>query len=217
MTVALDGPAGVGKSTIARSIAEKWNFFNLNSGSFYRAITYNCLLQNVDMYNKEAVIETTKNIDFEIKDKKLYLNRANVESFLRLDSVEDHVARISSITEVRDFVNINLRIISKSLDLVAEGRDMTTVVFPEAEVKVFLDASVEKRAERRFKQGSSKQNYEELLESIAQRDKIDRNKKIGSLKIADDAIYLDTSHLTIDEVCEKVSFEIRRLIDSRRF
>jgi small subunit ribosomal protein S1 len=209
MIVAIDGPAGVGKSTISSLIAEKSGFFNLNSGNFYRAITLFVINNKIDYNDESLLMKAAESCKLEIRNECLYLNGTNVENLLHTDAVDALVAQISTVVPVRHFVNRTLRTLSASLDIVAEGRDMTTVVFPTAEVKVFLDATPEIRAQRRKKQGVSNMSLEEIIESIKARDKIDRNKKEGSLLIADDAIYLDTSVLTIEEVCEKVTEKIK--------
>ncbi|MBI9098297.1 MAG: 30S ribosomal protein S1 [Spirochaetaceae bacterium] len=212
MIVAIDGPAGVGKSTISGKIAEENGFFNLNSGNFYRAITLYAIQNRVDITQEKLLIEAAGNCILTIESGRLFLNNKDVEDQLHTDDVDAYVAQVSATVPVRHIVNERLRSIGNSIDLVAEGRDMTTVVFPQAEVKVFLDASPEIRAARRKKQGVSKKSLEEIIESIKARDMIDRNKKEGSLIIADDAIYLDTSDLTIEEVCEKVT---EKIIDNR--
>lgn len=209
MIVAIDGPAGVGKSTISNKIAEENHFFNLNSGNFYRAITFYALENNINYEVEDDLINAAELCNIEIKHNRLHLNNVDVEQELHTDRVDSYVAQISSVIAIRHIVNKNLNSIGKSFDLVAEGRDMTTVVFPHAEVKIFLDASPEIRAQRRKKQGTSDKSLEHIIESIKVRDLIDRNKKEGSLIIADDALYLDTSDLTIQEVCEKVTEKIK--------
>lgn len=204
MIIALDGPAGVGKSTIASRIAEKTGFFYLNSGNFYRAVTLSALENGINPDDITSLISNSRNLDIAIKNKRVYLNTRDVEDLLHTDRIDAYVAQHSAIVEIRDIVTAALRKTAESLDIVAEGRDITTVVFPNAEIKFYLDASVEIRAERRFKQGTSTQTLVELINSIKKRDEIDMNKPVGSLKIAKDAVYLETSDLTIDEVCEKV-------------
>ncbi|MBF9016078.1 MULTISPECIES: (d)CMP kinase [unclassified Oceanispirochaeta] len=211
MIVAIDGPAGVGKSTIASTIAREMGYFNLNSGNFYRAVSLSLMRNNIKIDDEKTVSAIAKGLKFDISDNHLYMNDEDVEDLLHNDEVDAIVAEVSAIVPVRHIVNEHLRILSKSLDLVAEGRDMTTVVFPHGEVKVFLDASPEIRAERRFKQGVSTLSYEEILEGIRKRDVIDRNKKEGSLIISDDALYIDTSSLTLEQVCEKVTDKIKEL------
>jgi len=204
MVVALDGPAGVGKSTIAKLISKRNGLFYLNSGNFYRAVTYSLLSSNLDPKSDDDIISVAKNIDIKIVDSHLYLSNRIIDDYLHTDSVDKYVAQHSAIIDVRMEVNKRIQEICKDLDLVCEGRDMTTVVFPNAKYKFYMDASVAVRAKRRFDQGSSNLSLEEIEQSIEQRDYIDKNKKVGSLKISDDAIYIDTSDLTIEEVCEKV-------------
>ncbi len=204
MIVAIDGPAGVGKSTIAKHIADKASLFYVNSGNFYRAVTNELIKSGHSLLNTEAVIEITKKLNFSIIDGNLHINKVNVEDQLHSDLVDSMVAQVSSIVEVRRMVNKAIKKATKSMDIIVEGRDITTVVFPNADLKIYLDASVVKRAERRYRQGVSNLSLNKLKETIAVRDKIDKSKPEGSLKISCDALYLDTSDLTIDEVCDKV-------------
>lgn len=202
MIVAIDGPAGSGKSTIAKMIAEKLGFTFLNSGSFYRGITLYLQELNIPETDKQRIIAAAESIIFDYThDGCLVVNGRNVDKMLHSDTVDAHVAAISAIVEVRHIVNKKMLAITQNLNIVCEGRDMTTVVFPNAEYKFFLDASVEARAQRRFNQGCSELSLDEIRERIRQRDEIDRNKEEGSLKIAPDAFYFDTSDLTIDQVC----------------
>ncbi len=205
MVVAIDGPAGVGKSSVAQWVSESFGFFNLNSGSFYRAAAVKVLDSGVDTLNEKAVVDAVKTAAFDIVEKRLFLDGADVEARLRTPEVDKASSVFSSIVDVRHIINGHLRRIASAINLVAEGRDMTTVVFPNAEVKIYLDASVSVRAMRRFNQGSSTQSLKEIELSIGERDHRDRNKKEGSLLIADDAVVLDTSTLTLAEVYEKVT------------
>ena len=201
MIVAIDGPAGTGKSTIASEIAKKLKITNLNSGSFYRALTLSMLDANIPLTDKEKMVEFCKKQKLDYVNSHLILNGKDVESLLHQDKVSSQVAQVSAVVEIRHLVNERLRGITKSLDIVCEGRDMTTVVFPDAECKFYLDASLEVQAQRRFNQGVSNMTLEEIKEAIRKRDEIDRNKAEGALKIAPDATYIDTSNLTIDSVC----------------
>lgn len=202
MIIAIDGPAGTGKSTIASMIAKKLNITFLNSGGFYRALTIAILDAGVDYSDEEKTIEFCRNQKIEYTaDSHFILNGNDVTAHLHDDRVAKNVAQVSAIIPVRHFVNDLMREITKSLSIVCEGRDMTTVVFPDAEYKIYLDASAEVRAKRRFEQGVSDMTLEQIKQSIIERDNIDKNKKEGALKIAKDAIYIDTSNLTIDDVC----------------
>lgn len=201
MVIAIDGPAGTGKSTIASIIAEKLKVVFLNSGSFYRALTLALLDSSVDLHSEVDVVDFCKKQLLEYKNSHLFLNGEDVESHLHDDRVSANVAQLSAIVEIRHLVNQRMREITESLSIVCEGRDMTTVVFPNADYKFYLDASLDVQAERRFNQGVSNLSLEEIKESIRKRDEIDKNKKEGALKIAQDAVYIDTSNLTIEEVC----------------
>ena len=203
MIIAIDGPAGTGKSTIANIIADKLNITFLNSGGFYRTLTMALLDAKIDITNEAAVLDFCKKQKIEYtKESHFILNGTDVTAHLHDDRVTANTSQVSSIVEVRHLVNDLMRKITASLSIVCEGRDMTTVVFPNAEYKIYLDASAEVRAKRRFDQGVSDMTLEQIKESIIKRDEMDKNKKEGSLKIAEDAIYIDTSDLTIDKVCE---------------
>jgi len=204
MVVAIDGPAGVGKSTIAHMLAEKLHIYYLNSGSFYRAVTFEVEQAHQDPMNKEAVREMTKTMHITVKDGKVCNNGIDIESFLHTPEVDRYVAQVSVDPIIRSWVNNQIRQIAQGLDIIVEGRDITTIVFPDAEFKFYFDASAEVRAKRRFDQNPETQNYEKVLEGIKSRDKIDTEKAVGGLKLAKDAVLIDTSYLTISSVCAKV-------------
>ncbi len=212
MVVAIDGPAGVGKSTLAGRIARESGFFYLNSGNLYRAVTRRLLKEGRELSSEETAGRVAEDCRFEVREGRLICCGEDVEDCLHTDEIDRRVAQVSAFPRVRHGVNAEIRRLAASMDLVAEGRDMATVVFPDAELKLFLDASPEVRAQRRLDQGVSRMSYPEILESIQKRDSIDRAKKFGGLKIADDAVVLDTSALTIEQVCEKVT----TLIDERK-
>ena len=204
MIVAIDGPAGVGKSSIAKMIADKLGLYYLNSGNFYRGITYRILNLGLDPSNKEDCIKAAEGAKFDVINGRFYLDDENVEDKLHHPSIDLWASKVSSVPEVRTIVNQRILELTKKLSIVAEGRDMTTVVFPNAEYKFFFDALPEIRARRRYEQNPDVMDYETVLKEINERDAIDRNKPVGGLKIAPDATYIDTSYLTINQVCEKV-------------
>ena len=204
MIVAIDGPAGVGKSSIARMVADKLGLYYLNSGNFYRGVTYKVLHSGIDPNDRELCIKTAREAVFDVKDGHFLLDGEDVEDELHTPAIDLWASKISVIPEVRAVVNENIHALTRKLDIIAEGRDMTTVVFPEAEHKFFFDAKPEVRAQRRFDQNPKAMEYAKVLAEINERDMIDRNKPVGGLKIASDAIYIDTSYLTINEVCDKV-------------
>lgn len=209
MIIAIDGPAGTGKSTIASMIAEKLNITFLNSGGFYRTMTYAVLKAGIDYTDEAATLEFCKKQKVEYtKESHFILNGTDITAHLHDDKVTANASQVSSNVALRHYINELMREITKSLSIVCEGRDMTTVVFPNAEYKVYLDASAEVRAKRRFDQGVSDMTLEEIKAAIEKRDEMDRNKKEGALKIAPDALYIDTSNLTIDNVCEIILKQI---------
>lgn len=212
MVITIDGPAASGKSTVAKLLAKKLGFLFLNSGNFYRAVAFS-ILQNFSknievLANEKKIVDYAKSLSLDYTEKTFFLNGIDITEKLRSDDVERIVASVSAIPDLRKIINSKIRKASSNKDLVCEGRDMGTVVFPDAKFKFFLTASVDIRAERRFSQGTSKKNLEQIKNDITERDKIDKNKVVGSLKLAKDAIYLDTTHLTISEVCDTMLSEI---------
>jgi len=204
MVASIDGPAGVGKSTVARRCAEAAGLLYVNSGSFYRAITLAVLESGKPPAEVDAVIAVARACRLEMRGACLCLNGRHVENLLHSDAVDEWVAAQSSIPEIRRIVNDRLREIVAGKDVLVEGRDIGTVVFPSAEVKIFLDADVSTRAARRHAQGVTNLPLEEVKKSIAARDTVDRTKPSGQLRAAPDALHIDTSHLTIDQVCDRV-------------
>ncbi len=204
MIVAIDGPAGSGKSTVAKTIGKRLGLYFLNTGSFYRALTLLQLEKGLDPLDKDSVLETAKTMSITIERGNICLNGKDVESKLHTVEVDKFASQVSSDPRVREIITDKVREIAKGLDIITEGRDTTTVIFPEADYKFFLDASPEVRAERRYKEQKDQASYDEILKGIIARDKNDREKPVGALKIADNAIYIDTSYLTMDQVCEKV-------------
>ena len=209
MVVAIDGPAGTGKSTVAHRVAEELNLTFLNSGSFYRALTLAAIDAGVSVDDADAVLELAKKQKLDYVDAHLILNGKDVDDQLHQDKVDANVSKVSSIIPLRHLVNDRMREIVKSLNIICEGRDMTTVVFPKAEYKFYLDASIDVQAQRRFDQGCSGLTLEEVKAAIIKRDEMDKNKAEGALKRADDAQYIDTSDLTIDDVCAIIVSKIK--------
>lgn len=209
MVVAIDGPAGTGKSTVAHKIAQELGLTFLNSGSFYRALTLAALDAGINIDDTDSMMEFAGKQKLDYVNAHLFLNGKDIDDLLHQDKVDANVSKVSSIVPLRHLVNDRMREIVKSLSIICEGRDMTTVVFPKAEFKFYLDASIDVQAQRRFDQGVSGLTLEEVKAAIIKRDEQDRNKAEGSLKRAADAQYIDTSDLTINDVCAIIINKIK--------
>ncbi len=208
MVIAIDGPSGTGKSTIAKKIAEKFNIAFLNSGSFYRGSTLAVLRAGISVEDEKSILALINKTEFDYINEHLILNGEDVEHLLHSSDVDLNAAKVSCIPSLRSLVNEKLQEITAKISFVCEGRDMTTVVFPNAEHKFYLDASVDVQAERRFLQRPEGKTFEEIKQDIIKRDEIDKNKAVGALKIAKDSQYIDTTSLTIDEVCAIIENKI---------
>ncbi len=213
MQIAIDGPAGSGKGTVAKLIANKFNLVYVDTGATYRALSLKALRNNIKVSDKEALIELSKDIDIKLtSDGKTYLDGEDVSTEIRSKEVTEIVSPVSSIPEVRENLVKIQRSIASSNDAIMEGRDITTVVLPNADIKIYLDASVEERANRRYKECLEKNipmTYEEVIENIKARDYNDMHKEVGSLIRTDEQIYIDTTNMTIDEVVDKISSIIK--------
>ena len=206
--VAIDGPAGSGKGTLASIVSKACNLVNIDTGATYRCVALKALRNNLKVEDKEEIIKLSENINVEFGlDGKVFLDGEDVTDLIRSKEVTTIVSPISSIVEVRkNMVELQRRLANNN-DVIMEGRDITTVVFPEAQYKFYLDATLEERANRRFKQNKDKgidMSYEEIYENIKARDYNDMHKEVGSLMRTDDQIYIDSSNMTIDEVADKV-------------
>jgi cytidylate kinase len=213
MIVAIDGPAGSGKSTIARRAADAMQFGYLDSGMLYRGISKAVLESGRDAEDSALVVEIASRCRFELKAGELSMNGKPLGQ-IHTERIDLWSAIHSRIVEVRKIVNAQLREIVGDRDFIVMGRDIGTVVFPDATLKLFLDASIEARTQRRHRQerqGSNVQDAEQVRRSIEERDEIDRHKPFGRLEQAPDALYIDTSDLTIDQVCDRVVREILRV------
>ncbi len=202
VVVAIDGPSGTGKSTVAKLVAKKLQISFLNSGSFYRACTLAVLREEISISDEAAVLNLIEETTLDYVNEHVILNGEDVEHLLHSSDIDLNSSRVSCIVPLRHLINKKLQEITKKISFVCEGRDMTTVVFPNADYKFYLDASVEEQAKRRHTQRPDGKTLEEIKQSIIERDEIDKNKAEGSLKIAKDAQYIDTTYLTIEQVCE---------------
>lgn len=211
--IAIDGPAGSGKGTVASAVAEKCNLINIDTGATYRCVALAMLKNNIALDDTESIIELSKNIDIMFTpDGRVYLNQEDVTDAIRQKDVTNVVSQVSSIVEVRKNMVEFQRNLAYNHDVIMEGRDITTVVFPEAQYKFYLDADLNERVERRLKQNQHKgiiMSYEEVYENMKMRDYNDMNKEVGALKRTDDQIYIDTTNMTIDEVVNTIITKIK--------
>lgn len=212
--VAIDGPSGTGKGTITKLIAEEMNLVSIDTGAMYRCIALECLRKGINnIEKKEQIIEIAKTIDIKIQhhggNQEIFLNGENVSKEIRTQEISDLVSPVSTILEVRKIMTDLQREMAKTQDVIMEGRDIGTTVFPNADVKIYLDATSKERANRRYKEYQEKGinlnlSYEEVLKAIEERDYRDSHREISPLTIAEGAIKINTTNMTIEEVKEKV-------------
>lgn len=211
--VAIDGPAGSGKGTVCKMVSKLENLVYIDTGAMYRCIAYLILKNNIDITDEDKIVELAKSADIQFVGEKVMLNGMDVTKDIRTMEVTKIVSPVSSIVPLREILVDMQRKMSESLDVIMEGRDITTVVLPNANYKIYLDASVEERANRRFKENSEKGmnvTYQEILENIKARDYNDMHKPVGALMRTDEQIYIDSTNMTIEEVVSKIQEIIGR-------
>lgn len=206
INIAIDGPAGAGKSTIAKSAARVLNYIYVDTGALYRTLAYFAIQNNVSCSDEENIIPILKNAEIELKfenDKQcVFLNGTDISDFIRTPEISMGASDISAIPYVRTFLFDLQKNIAAQNNVIMDGRDIGTVVLPDADVKIFLTASPECRAERRYKELIEKGqnvNYDDILADIIKRDYNDTHRDIAPLKQADDAVLIDTSLLSLSE------------------
>ena len=212
--VAIDGPAGSGKSTIAKIIAKKFNFTYIDTGAMYRMITLYLLENNIDFDDLKEIEKVLNTVNLDMQGDKFYLNNVDVTTKIREKIINENVSKVASIKIVRSNLVDLQRKVSNNKNVILDGRDVGTVIFPNAQVKIFLIASPEERARRRYKEFLEKKTeitYEEVLNSIKERDHIDSTRDESPFVKADDAIELDSTNLTIDDVVNFISKEIEKV------
>ena len=210
--VAIDGPAGSGKGTITKLVGEKMNLINIDTGAMYRCCSLYMLRHNIKLDELDKIEKMLSEIKFEqVKNEEgvdeFFLEGENVSSEIRSKEVTEIVSPVSHIPIVRQKMVELQREMGNSMDVIMEGRDIGTNVFPNANVKIYLDATPEERANRRLKQNIEKgieSSYEEVLKNIIARDTNDKTSDVAPLRQAEDAVYLDTTDLSIEQVVERV-------------
>lgn len=208
ITVAIDGPAGAGKSTIAKIIGEKFNLMYINTGSMYRAVTLKALENNISAEEVDKLLIMIDGMDMHFENDELILNEENINSLITMPNISKNVSAYASIREVRERLVNLMRKMALKYSVIMDGRDIGTVVLKDANFKFFLTASPEERADRRYKELMGKGvevNYDEILQDIIKRDYLDSNREVDPLRKAEDAIEIDTTGIGIMGVVEKIS------------
>ena len=213
IVVAIDGNSGCGKSSTAKALAKALKFIYIDTGAMYRAVTLFFIKHQIDLKNEQAIKEALKQIDISFKynattgNNETYLNGRNVEKEIRKMKVSDLVSKVSEISQVRSQLVKQQRRLGESKSVVMDGRDIGTVVFPNADLKIFMTADLQVRALRRQKELMKKNvsvDLEDILENMASRDRIDSSRKDSPLKKADGAHEIDTSHLAFDQQVDQI-------------
>ena len=221
MVIAIDGPAGSGKSTVAKIVAEKLRFRYIDTGSMYRAVAWKNLLKNVDLSNEEMVAEIAHNVEIDLVPgeggQSVFVDGENATNQLKQEKISRAAAVVAAQPMIREIMTKKQRELGNREDVVMDGRDIGTVVFPQAEKKFFLDAEPKERGRRRFDELKTKNQEANLdlatiIEQVKQRDHEDRTRKIAPLRQADDAISIDTTHLDISQVVDQIMKEIEGVL-----
>lgn len=221
--VAIDGPAGTGKGTVTNILSRKFKLVNIDTGATYRCVTLDMINKGVKLEELDKINEILENIQIELKRENnkqvVLLNGEDVTEKIRSKEVSQLVSQVSSIKEVRLSMVKLQRKMAEGKNVIMEGRDIGTYVFPGADVKIYLDADVEERAKRRLRQNKEKgikMTYAEILENIKKRDENDRSKKIGALKVAKDAEVVDSTQMSINQVVREISTIIKNKKDQMK-
>lgn len=212
ISIAIDGPAGAGKSTIAKAVAKQLEYIYVDTGALYRSIALNAINSGTNTDNEAEINELLSNTKVEIKfidgEQRVFLNSQDISDKIRTTEVSMMASKVSAIAAVRDFLLEFQRGLARENNVIMDGRDIGTVVLPQAQVKIFLTASAQCRAKRRYKDylaaGNTKESYEQILADIQQRDYNDSHRAVAPLKPAEDSVIVDTSDDTLEQSVEKI-------------
>lgn len=208
ISIAIDGPAGAGKSTIAKTIGDKFNLMYINTGSMYRAITLKAMEHHISYKDINSLCDLMSSLEMHFENDNLILNGENINDQLTVPQISNNVSNYASILEVRERLVDLQRKMSEKYNVIMDGRDIGTVVLKDALFKFYLTASPEERANRRYEELLQKGlnvNYDEILKEIKRRDYIDCNREVSPLTKAKDAIEIDTTSISINDVVNKIS------------
>ncbi len=212
MKIAIDGPSGAGKSTIAKALAKKLGYIYIDTGAMYRTIGLFALRKNISLKNQNDILPYLNDINIDISysdgEQQIFLNNENVTGLIRTPEVSKAASDAGTVKAVREKLVAIQRALSESQDVIMDGRDVGTHILPDAEIKIFLTASPEKRAERRYKELIEKGvsvTYDEVLKDMIQRDKNDTEREFSPLMMAEDAVLFDSSGFSLEETIEKIA------------
>ena len=211
LIVAIDGEAGAGKSTVAKEVAKLLNFVYVDTGAMFRCVTLDALNKKIDVSNKDGIAEILENIEIKFENdtlgQKVFLNGLDVTDKIRTKDVDDKVAEFAAVGEIREKLKELEQEMGKMGNIVMEGRDIGTTIFPNADVKLYIEVSEEERARRRYNQNLEKginMSYEEILANIKKRHKLETEREISPLRKAEDAIEIDTTNMTFEESIKRI-------------
>ena len=220
--IAIDGPAGAGKSTIAKKVARRFSILYIDSGAMYRAVAWKALQLGIDLTNAKALIEMAKNMTLELstidKNTRVFVDEEEVTSFIRTPEVTDASSKLATIGAIREILVKRQQAMGRTSGVVMEGRDIGMVVFPDTPFKFYLDASPRERARRRKKdleQAGYNVELEQLEHEVLERDNRDRTRAVAPLRKAEDAIVIDTTEMTIEQVVNAISGHVEDIISKR--
>jgi cytidylate kinase len=213
--ITIDGPAGAGKSSLAKEIAKRFGYTHLDSGALYRAIGVAAKEAGIDLTKEEEVVELAKGLEIKLKENRVLLNGREITDKIRTPEAGNLASQVAQHKEIREIVVKTLRKLAQGKEIVIDGRDAGSYIFPEAELKIYLTASPEERAKRRFRElleKGFKVSYEKVLKEVIERDKKDANREFAPLAVPEGATIIDSTGKTFQEVLE----EVRKLIEGEK-